>query len=452
MTWKNNLNYYLIQIIINKFKMSQLTSGIMIKQAPLFTPISDQNSKNTTDMERKSDYTELNKLMSQIKPESTFVAPVIETESANSTESGESVESLKITKPELSIFETKFKLPSGSILPTNVIDGLEVGYATQRCLQRMYTLSENMFNPDIFEHIEYLNLTLGLNRDLAEARSHIHIAGVSRLVPKEIFYRRKVVLKTFNLAHAEHELQALTRLKDCPYVLNYYGWVAGGFFMLPEGEMEFRYLSYTQPMATLVLEYAEEGDLFALVTKYPTGVPNNLAQHIMKQLCLAVQECHRKNIIHRDIKPANIFITSNYDIRLADFDHWCEPGLAHVRCSGTLEYASPESMIRRMYETTHDIWCMGLVMYNMLSGGYSLNEMQADMNMKSFNIYKMMKAVFLNRQLKYTKNSIDPMVVRRIHNVSAMSANLIQWMVRHNYRLRPSIQEILCHPWFDAVN
>ena len=95
---------------------------------------------------------------------------------------------------------------------------------------------------------------------------------------------------------------------------------------------------------------------------------------VISQLCTALQFAHTQGILHRDIKPANIFITAKKRIKLGDF------GIAHqtkieqnafTQLSaqiGTLPYMSPEQVRSEGLSAASDIYAVGVVFYEMLTG------------------------------------------------------------------------------------
>lgn len=102
----------------------------------------------------------------------------------------------------------------------------------------------------------------------------------------------------------------------------------------------------------------------------PLPVPRTLA--IMKQLLPALQHAHEIQVIHCDIKPGNIMLTPEEQVKITDF------GLAKVRSStgkrstiymaGTPDYMSPEQARGEVMDHRSDIWSVGVVLYEMLSG------------------------------------------------------------------------------------
>lgn len=95
-------------------------------------------------------------------------------------------------------------------------------------------------------------------------------------------------------------------------------------------------------------------------------------EHVVLQLGIdiarALVRCREKNIIHRDIKPQNIMVSSKGDYKLGDF------GVAKVSertssgtIAGTYEYMAPEVFRGEAYNSTVDIYSLGIVMYWMMN-------------------------------------------------------------------------------------
>lgn len=91
-----------------------------------------------------------------------------------------------------------------------------------------------------------------------------------------------------------------------------------------------------------------------------------LISKIFRQAVLAVQECHKNNIIHRDIKVENFVIGYDGNLKLIDFglSCFCSPGQFKNKTRGTLCCMSPE-MISSRYRSLVDIWSLGVLLYEL---------------------------------------------------------------------------------------
>ncbi|MBR3200925.1 MAG: protein kinase [Mogibacterium sp.] len=87
-------------------------------------------------------------------------------------------------------------------------------------------------------------------------------------------------------------------------------------------------------------------------------------------MCKALETCHKKNIIHRDIKPQNIFISDNGDFKLGDFGiaRTMEKTTGGMSKKGTYKYMAPEVFRGEHYDSTVDIYSLGIVLYSLLNG------------------------------------------------------------------------------------
>jgi serine/threonine protein kinase len=131
----------------------------------------------------------------------------------------------------------------------------------------------------------------------------------------------------------------------------------------------------------LVMELVE-GESLRQIIKEQGPISLSVATEITSQVCAALDEAHRQNIIHRDIKPDNIIVhslVSGLRVKVLDF------GIAKLRdraashltqtgsVVGTPHYMSPEQCLGEELDGRADIYSMGIVLYEMLCGRVPFN-------------------------------------------------------------------------------
>jgi len=128
----------------------------------------------------------------------------------------------------------------------------------------------------------------------------------------------------------------------------------------------------------MVMEYLEGHDLGQLLDERGS-IAQPWAVEITLQACEALCEAHSIGIVHRDVKPTNLFVTWRPDgsalIKVLDFGISKAPIVNAMQLTqtqsllGTPAYMSPEQMrSARMVDSRTDIWSLGTVLYELLSG------------------------------------------------------------------------------------
>lgn len=142
--------------------------------------------------------------------------------------------------------------------------------------------------------------------------------------------------------------------------------------------------SLSHPNIVSIYDVGEEDDLLYMVMEYVEGMtlkeyikeygplPVEEAIDIMKQIASAIQHAHANNIIHRDIKPQNILMDHYGNVKVTDF------GIAVALSAtaltqtnsilGSVHYLSPEQARGGMATKKSDIYSLGIVFFELLTG------------------------------------------------------------------------------------
>jgi len=119
----------------------------------------------------------------------------------------------------------------------------------------------------------------------------------------------------------------------------------------------------------IAMAYCAGGSLAARLTSGP--LPIDQAVQVAVQVAAALERAHEAGIVHRDIKPANIAFTERGDARVLDFGiavlgtgEWAVPSMA----AGTPAYMAPEQVRGEAVDRRTDVWALGAVLFEMLTG------------------------------------------------------------------------------------
>ena len=140
----------------------------------------------------------------------------------------------------------------------------------------------------------------------------------------------------------------------------------------------------SHPNVTTLYNFFSEGDQNYMVMEYVEGMTledyiekhgSQPVEFVLKTMSAAADglaHAHERGVLHRDIKPSNIMISKNGTVKIMDF------GIAKMKGStsmtrvgsviGTLEYIAPELLSGKVPSPQSDLYAMGVVIYELLSG------------------------------------------------------------------------------------
>ncbi|KAF8466970.1 hypothetical protein BDZ91DRAFT_154082 [Kalaharituber pfeilii] len=166
-------------------------------------------------------------------------------------------------------------------------------------------------------------------------------------------------------------------------------------------------------------------DLFDYI-ELRTNMDEEEARNIFVQVARAIYHLHTKAlVVHRDIKDENVVLDGDGNIKLIDFGSaaYIKNGPFDVFV-GTVDYAAPEVLAGNSYAgKPQDIWALGVLLYTIC---YKENPF-------------------------YNVDEIMDHEIRIPHIISQENLDLIHLMLDRDVDRRPTIEQVLAHPWFDGL-
>ncbi|KAL1773943.1 aurora kinase B isoform X2 [Sigmodon hispidus] len=150
---------------------------------------------------------------------------------------------------------------------------------------------------------------------------------------------------------------------------------------------------------------------------------------IMEELSDALMYCHKKKVIHRDIKPENLLLGLHGKLKIADFG-WSvhAPSLRRKTMCGTLDYLPPEMIEGRVHNEMVDLWCTGVLCYELLVGN----------------------PPFERPSHSQTYHRIIKVDLKFPPSVPEGAQDLISKLLKHNPSDQLPLAQVAAHPWVRA--
>lgn len=165
--------------------------------------------------------------------------------------------------------------------------------------------------------------------------------------------RQDIAQDTVFLRRFRREAQTLEKLQH-PNIVRFYG------------------IDKDQTTVFMLMDYIEGTTLQTLLFKN-SGKPLEMKMiyHVLNSICSALHYAHQMGLIHCDIKPGNIMIDKSIQVRLTDFgiSRMTDEATATMVGFGTPAYMPPELVIGKDPSPQSDIYSLGIVLYEMVTGG-----------------------------------------------------------------------------------
>lgn len=189
----------------------------------------------------------------------------------------------------------------------------------------------------------------------------------------------------------------------------------------------------------IVQEWCRGGAVREYMSSYDMYAENTVASMI-RGILRGLAHIHGAGIIHRDIKASNILLadkSEDADVKIGDFGAAIQFEFDVVEVDevvGTPWFMPPESL-NSLYTTKSDVWSLGVMTYQLLSGRMPFNDRESPL---SPSVAKIWNSI-LHDNPKFQGSAWS--------NVSQEAKDFVKVCLQKSYKERPTAAEALAHPW-----
>lgn len=175
------------------------------------------------------------------------------------------------------------------------------------------------------------------------------------------------------------------------------------------------------------------GDLLRLLEAREGYLNEKEAKFYFVEILLGLQDAHKYNILYRDLKPENILLEKSGHVKLCDFGlcKKLKKGEKTYTICGSVEYESPEILLKTGHDISSDYWALGVVLYKMLVG----------------------TTPFFDTNLQKMEENIIKLEIKLPNNLSKEVQGLLMMLLERDDKKRLSnVQKIRKHPWLSDID
>ena len=181
----------------------------------------------------------------------------------------------------------------------------------------------------------------------------------------------------------------------------------------------------------LIMEYISKGNIYHLIPKdRRKRLSTQVVASLMKDVISAVYFLHNMNppIIHRDIKPENVLLAEGNIAKLTDFgwSNYIQGEEKRNTVCGSPIYLAPEIINETGHDEKVDIWCIGVLLFELSTG----------------------TVPFAGNDIDTLKMNINAVKINWPRDINLEAKNLISKILKYDPSSRISLREMLMHPYF----